>query len=325
MLGDILVGAMPRNSARLFATLGLVLLLTTPLSAAPLKVILDTDIGSDIDDAWALAFTLAHNGFEPVGVTIAHGNTPSRARIACKILWQTGRTNIPVAVGRKTDNDFYYQATWAEDFRALEPIRQNAAQFIVEQAKRFPGEITLMAVGPLENVADALRLEPDLGKYLKRVVLMSGCIYGTAQGNEPVAEWNVRASTADSQLVYSARLPLTIVPLDSTTHVRLEQDERHRVRNHHSPLTTAVECLYRLWMGQPQQRMTLHDELAVVETASPGTYFGKKPTLPLVVDDKGFTRIDPARGVPVAVCLEPKRDAFMEYYISTLTGQHLGQ
>jgi inosine-uridine nucleoside N-ribohydrolase len=282
------------------------------------KVILDTDIGDDIDDAWALAFVLSHDAFEPVGVTMAHGNTVDRARMACKMLHVAGRRNIPVAVGRKTGSGRTHQFAWAEDFEALKPISQSAPSFIVENIKRFPGEITLIAVGPLQNVADALRQEPNLGKYVKRVVLMSGCIYGSARKPEPQPEWNVRASIPDAQIVYAAGLPLTIVPLDSTTFVRLNDDERQRVAGAGTPLTFALESLYRLWLGAPTSRMTVHDQLAVGEAAATGRFFGKKETLRLVVDDKGFTRID-AKGQPVVVCLEPKRDEFMQYYISELT------
>jgi len=296
----------------------------TAASEGKMKVILDTDIGTDIDDAWALAFIVSHKEFELLGVTITDGDTPGRAKIACKMLHLTGRDDVPVAVGRKTGERGGYQFAWAEDFEAKKPIGKLAADFLVETIKAQPGEVTLIAVGPLQNVADALRKEPNLGNYVKRVVLMSGCVYGRAGGQPPVAEWNVRASTPDSQVVYAAGLPLTIVPLDSTTHVQLTQEERERVRNYRSPLTHSLECLYRLWLSSPQTRMTLHDQLAVAETASSGTFFGKKETLPLVVDDGGFTRIDRERGKPVAVCLEPKRDEFMEFYISHLVAQRLG-
>jgi purine nucleosidase len=296
-------------------------------AAAPqerMKVILDTDIGTDIDDAWALAFVIQHAGFEPLGITITDADTPARARIACKLLYHANRSDVPVAVGRQTptpDARIDHQFAWAEDFTAVRPVRASAADFLVDQVKRYPGQVTLIAVGPLQNIADALRREPRLGEYCKRVVLMSGCIYGTAtEPSKPMPEWNVVASTADAQLVYSAGLPLTIVPLDATTHVQLEESERDRVRNHNSPLTNALEALYRLWLSSPSSRMTLHDQLAVAEAARPGMLFGKKQELRLRVDDQGYTRIDPQRGKPVTVCFEPKRDAFMEYYIGQLTG-----
>src|SRR5262245_32906949 len=292
---------------------------------AKMKIILDTDIGDDIDDAWALAFLISHQNFQPLGVTITHGNTPARMKIACKLLQITGRGEIPVAVGRKTSDGYFQQYTWAEDFAAKQPIAQPAADFIVEQVKKYPGEVTVLAVGPLQNLADALRKEPNLPKLVKRVVLMSGCVYGTAdKPSNAIREWNVYQSTADSQLVYGAGLPLTIVPLDSTTHVKLSDEERKQVSDHRSPLTYALECLYRLWLSGPSARMTLHDQLAVAESAAPGRFFNRLETLPIFVDDQGFTRIDRERGKPVIVCLEPKRDEFIKYYIEQLISQRLG-
>jgi inosine-uridine nucleoside N-ribohydrolase len=289
------------------------------------KVILDTDIGGDIDDAWALAFVLSHDGFEPLGVTITDGETSARAKVACKLLHAVGRDDVPVAVGRATPvppGQIDYQFQWAEDFTAKKPVSTPAADFIVETARRQPGEVTLVAVGPLQNVADALRKEPALGRYLKRVVLMSGCIYGSAWGL--IAEWNVVASTRDAQVVYGAGLPLTIVPLDSTTLVQLKDEERQKLQAYNSPLTSSLEALYRLWLESPKARMTLHDQMAVAETARPGSFFGRKETLSLLVDDKGFTRIDASKGKPVTVCLEPRRDAFMDYYLGRLLEQRLG-
>jgi hypothetical protein len=70
--------------------------------------------------------------------------------------------------------------------------------------------------------------------------------------------------------------------------------------------------------------MTLHDQLAVAEAAAPGMFFRKIATLPIWVDDKGFTRVDSQKGKPVSVCLEPERDAFMQYYLGELVAQRLG-
>jgi inosine-uridine nucleoside N-ribohydrolase len=303
--------------------LGLALAAASPLAAAErMKVVLDTDIGTDIDDAWALGFALGHPGFDLVGVTITDGDTTARARVACKLLHVAGRGDVPVAVGRSTPvppERVDHQFSWAEDFVAKRPVDTPAARFLVETARKHPGEVTLVAVGPLQNVADALRLEPGLGRLLKRVVLMSGCIRGTA--DEPaklIPEWNVISAVADAQVVYGAGLPLTIVPLDSTTHVKLADRERDRLKAHRSPLTVALEALYRLWIETPDQRMTLHDQLAVAETARTGAFFGKVEELPLVVDDQGFTRVEAEKGKKVVVCLEPRRDAFMEFYLAGL-------
>ena len=292
-----------------------------PVQRAPVRIILDTDIGTDIDDAWALGLAMTSLEFELLAVTIADGDTAARARVACKLLHTADRGGVPVAVGRSTrpPTGIDYQLTWAEDFTAKRPVTQPAAQLMVDIVRRFPNEVTLVAVGPLQNVADALRLEPRLPKLVKRVVLMSGSIRGSAWNPAPVPEWNVVRATADAQLVYAAGFPMTTVPLDSTSYVQLKDEERERLRARGTPLTRSLEALYRLWLDGPSRRMTLHDQLAVTETARPGEFFGRCDTLRLRVDDQGFTRIDDADGRPTTVCFEPKRDAFMRYYLEGLT------
>ena len=98
---------------------------------ARMKVVLDTDIGTDIDDAWALGYALKSPSFELLGVTVSDADTPQRAKMACKLLHRLGRTDVPVAVGRKTaavpPDRVDYQFTWAEDFRDV-------------RARRGPGE-----------------------------------------------------------------------------------------------------------------------------------------------------------------------------------------
>lgn len=284
-----------------------------------IKVLLDTDIGTDIDDAWALGLLLATPEVDLAGVTISDGDTAARARVAAKLLHRTGHAAVPLAVGRATPppDSVDYQFTWAEDFTAVKPVTASAADFIVETLRKSPGEITLVAVGPLQNIADALRKEPKLGALAKRIVLMSGSIGGNAWSPTPFAEWNVVRAIDDAQLVYS-QLPLTIVPLDATSYVKLETHERARLMKHPAPLTRALEALYRLWLSAPEQRMTLHDQLAIAETLRPGEFFGRCASMPIRVDDKGYTRVDAAAGKPVTVCLEPKRDAFMQFYIDGL-------
>ena len=286
-----------------------------------MKILLDTDPGTDIDDAWALAFVALHPRFDTVGVTVTDADTPARAKVACKLLQRANRMDIPVAVGRQTptpkgrvDHQFF----WAEDFDDYKPIAQPAADFIIETVRKHPGEITLLAVGPLQNIADALRKDPKIATMFKRVVLMSGNVYNRAGNQPPIPEWNVVVSTADSQVVYSAGLPMTIVPLDATTLVTLADEERERVARHRTPVAIALEALYRLWLQGRNSRMTLHDQLAVAETAEPGRFCGKMETLPLIVDDKGFTRIDKEKGKATAVCLQPRRDDFMKYYLDTI-------
>jgi purine nucleosidase len=290
-----------------------------------MKVVLDTDIGTDIDDAWALGYALKSPVFDLLGVTVTDADTAQRAKLACKLLARLGRTDVPVAVGRKTaavpPDRVDYQFTWAEDFQAYKPVDTPAAEFLADIIRRNPGEITLIAVGPLQNIGDLVRRHPDIVPLVKRVVLMSGSIGPNAWSSAPIAEWNVKLAIPEAQAVYSAAWPVTTVPLDSTTYIRLEDQERDTLGKAGTPLVVALEALLRLWTNGPESRMTLHDQMALAEAQNPGRFFAHCDALPIRVDDEGFTRVDQTAGHPVHVCLEPKRDEFMAHYLAQLAAR----
>jgi purine nucleosidase len=285
-------------------------------------VVLDTDIGTDIDDAWALGYAVNSPVFQLLGVTVTDADTAQRARLAAKLLHRLGRTDVPVAAGRRTaavpPDRVDYQFTWAEDFQAYQPVSTPAVEFLASLVRKNPGEVTIVAVGPLQNLGDLARQHPDVVPLVKRVVLMSGSIGANYYGPSPVAEWNVKLAIPEAQAVYAARWPLTIVPLDSTSYVRLEDRERAALVKAGTPLAIALEALLRLWTDAPSSRMTLHDQMALAETQHPGRFFRTCEPMPLRVDDQGFTRLDKSGGRPVSVCLEPKRDEFMTHFLGQL-------
>lgn len=320
---------MRRNSttagvmSQLLCVPAIVTFLSVPAAAQQrMKVILDTDIGTDIDDAWALGYAARSPVFELLGVTVSDADTVHRAKIACKLLHRLGRTDVPVAAGRPTaavpPDRIDYQFAWAEDFKEYAPIEQPASDFLAGLIRRHPREITLIAVGPLQNIGDLVRRHPDVVPLVKRVVLMSGSIGANAYGPAAVPEWNVKLAIPEAQAVYAANWPLTIVPLDATSYVRLSDEERAALLKARTPLTVALETLLRLWSDRPDSRMTLHDQLAIAEAQAPGRFFARMARMSLKVDDAGYTRVD-ATGRPVTVCLEPKRDEFMRHFIAQLS------
>src|SRR5262245_45838190 len=115
------------------------------------KILLDTDIGTDIDDAWALGYALKSPSFDLLGVTISDADTAQRAKLACKLLHRLGRTDVPVAVGRRTaavpPDRIDFQFAWAEDFREYTPVATPAVEFLADLIRRNPRQITLVAVG----------------------------------------------------------------------------------------------------------------------------------------------------------------------------------
>ena len=237
--------------------LGLALAAAAPLRAGDrIKIVLDTDIGTDIDDAWALGFALSHPGFELLGVTVTDGDTHGRARgspascsrspdgATCR--WRSGAPPGPAGAPRSpvlVGGGLHGQAADGQ-------ARGRSSSWIREEA---PGrDHPHRGRAPSRTWPTPSAGSRPSGRYLKRVVLMSGCIRGTAdQPAKIIPEWNVVSATADAQLVYSAGLPLTIVPLDSTTQVRLADRERERLKAHRSPLTASLESLYRLWIESP--------------------------------------------------------------------------
>src|SRR5262245_43857017 len=217
-----------RTALVLVCALGICL--PTAAQPARAKIVLDTDIGTDIDDAWALGYVLKSPSLELLGVTISDGDTAQRARLACKLLARLGRTDVPVAIGRRTPavpvDRIDYQFAWAEDFRDYTPIATPAVDFLADVIRKHPNQITLVAVGPLHNLGDLVRQHPDVVPLVRRVVLMGGSIGASYYGPAAVPEWNVRLAIPEAQAVYAAPWPLTIVPLDSTSYVRLEDRER---------------------------------------------------------------------------------------------------
>src|SRR6476659_811877 len=140
----------------------LVSLLSAATAAQPVreKVLFDTDIGTDIDDAWALGYLLKSPSLDLLGVTVSDGDTAQRARLACKLLFRLGRTDVAVAAGRVTSavpaNRIDYQFAWAEDFRNYAPVQTPAADFLADVIHKNPHQVTLIAVGPLHNIGDLI-------------------------------------------------------------------------------------------------------------------------------------------------------------------------
>lgn len=285
------------------------------------KIIFDTDIGTDIDDAYALALILASPELELVGVTIADGRTDQRAQLALRMLYETGRDDVPVAVGRQTaGGGSVNQAAWGEGFAATEPVAQSAAEFIVEQVNAAPGEITLVPVGPFTNLAEALALDPQLPKKVAEIILMGGCV-GWPEGATPeiYPEYNIKVDIPASQALFSCGAPLTVVPLDATRKVNLEADDQQRIAAVCTPLTEALVALLSLWV---KATPCLHDPLAVGVVLD-RTLCGLVE-MRLEVDDEGHT--PPAPGDPnCTVALTPQVGRFLSLFRERLLGQRLGR
>jgi inosine-uridine nucleoside N-ribohydrolase len=288
--------------------------------AATEKIIIDTDIGSDIDDAFAVGLALHSPEFKILGLTSAWGDTHLRARLLSRFLKETGRTDIPIAMGIVKHPpgkvDALSQAAYAEGGPA--DVRYpNAVDFLLEQIRLHPGEITLISIGPETNLGAAIDRDAATFHKLKRVVLMGGSVYrgysqfnyGKTRGPEP--EWNILCDIQAAQKVFSSGVPLYVMPLDST-QIKLQELERAEIFRSGTALSDALLVLYSQWSRGAAQTPTLFDAVAVAYAMHPELC----PAQPmrLRVDEQGYTRVE--AGAPNAqVCLRSSSDQFLEFFM----------
>lgn len=287
------------------------------------KIIIDTDIGDDIDDAFAVALALSSPEFEILGITTAWGDTQLRARVVDRLLCETGMDQISIAAGPSTQSKLALDhAPWARSY--WKPVRQYppAVDFILDQIKRYPNQITLVAIAPLTNIGAAIERDPETFKKIKRVVMMGGSVYrgyndlGYLPDHGPDPEYNIASDIASARRLFSSGVRLYVMPLDST-QVKLDEVKRELIFRQSTPLTDALTLLYHLWGGQTP---TLYDPVAVAFALSPQVC----PTQPLhlEVDDNGYTRA--ASGSANAeVCLNSKSEEFFQAYMRRLLTQKL--
>jgi purine nucleosidase len=307
--------------------------------------ILDTDIGDDIDDAFALGLALRSPELYLLGITTAYGDTELRAKLVRRFVDAYDCAGlIPIIPGVPTPHEnVFTQSAYANEntFRAgcivpgnlgdqekewerwdYERKHDDAAGFILKEIKDFPGAITLVAIGPLNNIEAAIKRDPEMFRKLKRVVMMGGSVYRGYDGHNgerrpPDAEWNISRDPAGLRALLGSGVPVFMMPLDST-QIHLETKEREEIFAHGSPLTDQLTLLYHQWKagteGHPDAP-TLFDPVAVAYAVRPDLC----PTTPmrLEVDDKGLTR--PVEGAPNAqVCLKSDEKGFMDLLMGRL-------
>ena len=281
------------------------------------KVIIDTDIGDDIDDAFAVALALKSPELEILGISTTFGDTEARAKIVDRMLGEASRSDIPVLAGTPTHTtNPMSQRRYGEVGHFAKSSHASSVDFILDQIRRYPGQITLIAIGPLMNVGAIIDKDPQTFLKLKRVVMMGGSIergYGDpwSPSHGPDAEWNIINDIPAAKKLFLSGVPLYVMPLDST-QLKFDEVKRAYLFKQGTALTDALTLLYYEW-GQPTP--TLFDPMTVSYILNPKIC----PVQPMhiVVDDKGFTRQEP--GAPNAqVCMHSDSDAFFQLLITRL-------
>ncbi|TCK69689.1 nucleoside hydrolase [Acidipila rosea] len=291
------------------------------------KVIFDTDIGDDIDDAFALGLLLSSPEVDLLGLTTAYGDTGLRARLVERYLSETGMSHIPVSVGLHTPSKTTFtQARWAERFPAPQSPWTDAISFTLGAIRKYPGQITLISVSPFTNIGALIDRDPVTFRKLKRVVIMGGSIQrgygdlGYLPNRGPSPEYNILMDIPSARKLFASGVPVYVMPLDST-QLKLDEVKRNILFSRSKPLTDTLALLYEQWTASTQNPTpTLFDAMAVAFVLQPDLC----PTRPMhiVVDDKGYTRVEP--GIPNAqVCLQSDPDRFFDFYLHRILTEDL--
>lgn len=285
----------------------------------PEKVIFDTDIGDDVDDAFALALAVQSPELRILGVLTTFGDTETRAKLTDRFLAEVGRAEIPVLAGKATPPKMpMSQRRYAESHFAKASHR-DAVDFLLEQIRKYPGEVTLIAIGPLMNVGAAIDKDAATFRKLKRVVLMGGSIrrgygdLGYTPAVAPMPEWNILNDVASAQKLFASGVPLFVMPLDST-QLKLDEVKRAFLFSQGTAVTDQLAILYHLW---GQETPTLFDPMTVVFVLRPDLC--PVQGMHIRVDEKGFTREEPG-AANAQVCLDSNAEDFFKFYLKRLRG-----
>jgi len=276
-----------------------------------LPIIFDTDIGSDIDDAYALAFILSCHELQLEAVTVVSGDVDARARIAAKMLHLAGRDDVPVALGVAGDKEVN-QAPWAEGFEYQADDR-SGAELIVEIVAARPGQVTLVPVGPMSNVAAALEIRPELAEEVDEIVIMGGGVWtGYRRNLEPVPEYNIRADVPAAQALFESGAPIRMAGLEATAALQFDRFLQERLAACGLPLPQAMRGLLEVW---PSTTPTLFDPMAVAMVIEPEVC--DYELVCVTVDDEGLTV--ECDGEPTCLlAVRPRIDRFFELLMSRL-------
>jgi inosine-uridine nucleoside N-ribohydrolase len=289
------------------------------------KIILDSDIGDDIDDAFALGLALSSPEFEILGVSASFGDTPTRAKMLDRMLGELGHNDMPVAMGTPVNVNLnaFTQRRYAESGSFRRANHLSSVDFILEQARKYPGQVTLVAIGPLPNIGAAIDKDPAAFRQLKRVVIMGGSIrtmtdpYGVAAPIAPHPEWNIKNDIASAKKLFTAGVPLLVMPLDSTANLKMHEVARTALFAHGSMLTNILAGLYYEWSAYTRSPTPiLYDPMTLAALLEPSLC----PLTPMhiTVDDMGNTKEIP--GAPNAqVCLKSDADSFLHFTVKRLT------
>ncbi len=265
----------------------------------PFDVLIDTDIGDDIDDALALAVAVNSPEIAVRAITTVFGDTQQRAQLAAHLLHTFERTDIPIAAGMPTPLQFRHRPSGVPQAAILPMLPANETysaissltgpELIIQTAFACSGRLTLVCIGPLTNIATALTIEPQLFMAIGSVVMMGG------SSSLPLPDWNVRSDAKAAQIVLASGIPVTMVGLNITSHCKLRKCDLAQLRSRNTPQAQLLSHLLAIWQRHRSRWHSrlpyLHDPLTVAALCKPELFRFQEMTARVLTHGplQGFT------------------------------------
>lgn len=226
------------------------------------RLIVDTDIGTYYDDAFAVLLAANSPEITLEGVTTCYGDTQLRAEIACKILEFIGRPEVGVYVGigdplGEADAlmfGFEGEGIFDDGKPDKRPEAESAVEFMVRLVRENPGEITICTLGTVTNVAAAIRQDPSFVKNLKHLIMMGGVVVPVVDEKgitrSPIEEYNFNNDPVAAKIVLGSEANMTLVPIDVTLRVPMSQQQIDAIAAGSSKSAQMVSRILKPWPEQ---------------------------------------------------------------------------
>jgi purine nucleosidase len=299
-------------------------------------IIFDVDTG--IDDAMAMAYALHSPELEVIGFTTCFGNVSveDATRNTLVVLEKLGKT-VPVYSGankplvrkakefpKHVHGDDGLGNTFDKEPLA-EAEKEDAVDFIINQVKKLPNELTIISVGPLTNLALAVKKAPEIVNLVKEVVIMGGAVY-RAGNVTPYSEANIYADPDAADIVLSSGLPITLVGLDVTMQTLLPHSKLADWRSEGTEAGEFMANMTEFYMGAYETfypgigGCALHDPLAVGVAIDASFVKTEKVNVKVILEEEEYGRtVGSDDGEPkIAVCVEVEADRFLEHFLKRI-------
>lgn len=285
------------------------------------KIIFDTDIGSDIDDSLCLAYLLKQPACQLLGITTVSGEPVKRAMLA-SALCKAANKDIPIYPGIERPLLAPQRQPAAQQASALSKWKfekdfemNNAIDFMRSTIHKYPGEVTLLAVGPMTNVALLFSIEPEIPSLLKRLVVMCGAFTDSPTNYGP-REWNAICDPHAAAIMYNTAVPeCKSVGLDVTCQITINRSDF--LHSFTSEIMKPVLDFAQVWF-QEQEKITFHDPLAAAVIFNDKICGFEKGNISVNTDDGGMcgqTRWEPCVDGRHEAALSVDITAFFEEYM----------